>query len=293
MKTGAECLEWLRGKYGNEFAKDLQALIGHPDPGWTFPRFQVKWGTSPRQRFFRIFGQEAYGMACYRKNGQRSGEAYRALLKKRKGPEFITDMDALLERPYWTLTGFGEKWGLSKERARQIFLKLHGKPYGDVISLKKKRVEEDLKELPCQNDPRVKMAEWDKSNLLYGSAYAQMLVFDKCKELGFDVQVPCSGMNRLVINGYMVIPKQCSERHLFSPVGGLKYYRIHATVNQIKECDFMIAYVEPWDCFYVFPKKEFQRVGVYLREEDVNTYCTSRGHNYQAYREAWGQLRRE
>ena len=79
---------------------------------------------------------------------------------ERYGPDIINDLKAIKTRQYWTLTQVGEKYGFSREYARQLFKRLFGKDATIYIKQKSTARKKDVSSLRCNNDPRHKVADY-------------------------------------------------------------------------------------------------------------------------------------
>jgi len=215
---------------------------------------------------------------------------------KRYGIEFFNDLDRATQNPFFNLTDIGDKYGLTRERIRQIYKVIYGGPFNPVK--KDKRATLEIGD-PCINDPRRKVAEYKKGLQRIG-AKSELLVFKKCKKLGFDVRPRCEQITDLWVNGHIIDVKSCtlqSQPHLS------KYYHFSIRPKQFELCDFFICHIVPENSFYIIPKEKIHRrkaflngksVSIYIRDEMVksgkNLY--SKNDNYKPFKEAWNLLKR-
>lgn len=136
------------------------------------------------------------------------------------GAEILDDFELLETRPFWNLVDIGSKYGFTREYARQIYNKLYNTGY---MKLKKAKTAELEKRIVCRNDPRYKVAEYKKYNHKKG-AEAELLFYNKCKELGFVVALLCDTIIDIKVNGYYVDVKSCYSPKKPSPKMKDGYY---------------------------------------------------------------------
>ena len=210
---------------------------------------------------------------------------------KQFGEEFLDDLHALETRPFFTLTDFGNKYGLSRERIRQIYFKLSRKNFRAVRGKKSRKIREETKSLGCVNDPRYKFAEYKcgKNNVRKG-AKAEKLFYDECINRGFLVSILCDRGIDIKVNGYLIDVKSCYKSRLLP---GAKTKRMYFAFSekQRDEADFLVCYSHELGCFYIIPKKEFLSGGLSLSipiKEDGYHNCKNR---YKQYKEAWHLLK--
>jgi len=215
---------------------------------------------------------------------------YRKKAVERYGPEIIEDLESLKTLQYWNLTEVGKKYGFTREYARQLFKRLFKKDYRYYEKEKSNKRKSDIKMLSCANDPRYKVAEYN-SDTIRKSAEAELLVFNKCKGLGFNVKVPCKKVFDIIINNFNVDVKSTTKE--ISPnktLGAATYFHFGISPHQYDVCDFFICYAAPIKTFYVIPKEDiFSKTGLYVKATASKLgaqYVRGPG-KYHKYKEAW------
>lgn len=222
-------------------------------------------------------------------------EWYRKRLIDKYGAEIIDDLKALKTRQYWTLTALGEKYSFSKEYARQIFKTIFGESYGKYGKEKTAKRRADAKMLECANDPRHKVANYEPG-IRKSAAKSELLVFNKCKELGFDVEIPCDAVFDLKINNFNVDVKSTSKTTKVVPkhkqATASEYFHFGTEPSQHVQCDFYICHVIPKDIFYIIPQNAMGPSGCHIRANNVRyrTDYIPKRLDYEQYRDAWGLL---
>ena len=215
---------------------------------------------------------------------------YRRRAIAKYGPDIINNLKAIKTKQYRTLTQVGEKYGFSREYARQLFKTLFGKDFGHYEKQKSVARKKDTESLKCNNDPRHKVANYKPGNIKNG-AKAELLVFNKCKEMGFDVEVPCDMVFDLKINGFNVDVKSAGKASTFG--GKSTYFHFSTNPHQHDQCDFYVCYAMPKDIFYVIPKIAMSPTGCFIRENNIRhrvDYIPAR-IDYDQYKEAWHLLK--
>ena len=212
---------------------------------------------------------------------------------KRYGIEFFNDLDTATQNPFFNLKDIGDKYGLTRERIRQIYKAIYGTPFNQI---KREKRKDMFATDPCINDPRIKAAETKSFGVR-----SELDVFKKCESLGFDVKPNCASTADLWVNGYVVDVK--SAKKSFQPGLVSKYYHFAIKSPQLKICDFFICHITSKNTFYVIPKGKIHRrkpllngkgASIYIRDETVksgkNLY--SENDNYKPFKEAWNLLKR-
>ena len=222
---------------------------------------------------------------------------YRRRAIAKYGSDIINDLRAIKTKQYWTLTQIGEKYGFTREYARTLFKSLFGKASGHYIKQKSAKRKADFVSLNCANDPRHKVADYKDNSLQKKGAKAELLVFNKCKEMGFDVEVPCDMVFDLKINGFNVDVKSTNKAHILGKgkIGRSTYFRFATNPHQHEQCDFYACYVTPKNTFYIIPKIAMSPSGCHIRENNIryrSDYIPKR-IDYDQYKEAWHLLKED
>ena len=208
-------------------------------------------------------------------------------LKKKYGEDLINDLILIKKHASMTLTEIGDKYGFSREYARQTFKIVNGVPYTKYLKIKADKYNDSLEEIGCSEDPRHKVAEYTGGTSLKG-AKAELLCFNKCEGLGFDVSAPCNKTVDLLVNGFRVDVKSAwGTNSMGSSVA--EYYCFLASKKQQEICDFLACYAQPIDTFYIIPKLVFGCGTIYIRANNNRgrTDYTPKRKDYRPFKEAW------
>lgn len=216
-------------------------------------------------------------------------------LTERYGESFVPDVLSLATVPLKTLRDVGEKYGLSRERIRQIYQEITGTSYTTTLKAKSKQVRDDMRQIGCRYDPRQKVALRGgprKSSRLD----AQLFIFNKAKSLGYDV-TPLPGPKAAIeINGHKVL---ISAKGSASSTGFNKsktrYFHYHLYPYH-RNFDFVAVHLCRQEVTYLFPMWSLKsRSEIYIPESALLAPEGMDGMARQIapFREAWGLLERD
>jgi hypothetical protein len=208
-------------------------------------------------------------------------------LVNRYGKDIISDLKELKTNYGITLEMVGEKHGFTREYARNAFEIVVGKAYTEYLKKKRDKVKSDMASLSCCHDPRRKVAEYKKDSYHFTGAKGELVVFQKCQDLGYEVESPCGALIDLVVNGYQVEVKTATFGH-YHGSGGIYYYRFSVSQRQIDKADFIACYVIPTGLVYVIPS-EYASKAIYLRvsPDPKLDYKSIKVLTWESYKEAW------
>ncbi len=216
------------------------------------------------------------------------------------GEEIIGDLKDLVDDHHLTLIEVGNKYGISRERIRQIFELLYGFKYSVVVSKKietKKRIA--YKERIEKRNPTYKVENYKKNSYTHRGAESEKRVYDICASLNYEIKpFEESGAIDLIINGYKVEIKSAHKTCLTSP--GAKTPLFHFARRECQEiADFIICHAVPPNRFFIFPNYIFPKGGhLYLPSVKTREWFSGKSHNvkvsrtskYYDYEEAWHLL---
>ena len=208
-------------------------------------------------------------------------------LVEKYGSKIIDDFNMLGKNPAWTLITIGEKYGFTREYARQLCPTVLGDTYGNIL---KNKMVDYKKDTGCPNDPRHKFAEYERNGSnCWKSAKTEKMFFDECVRRGFDIEVLCNSKIDIKINGYLVDVKSCFSTLQPSKSNTTPYRRFKISKTQIKECDFLACYHGGEKTFFIIPRKEFPScLGLYISEVTTDYYNSK--NRYWEYKDAWNLL---
>ena len=204
-------------------------------------------------------------------------------LRKKYGIQFIKDIKALKTQQYLSLHAVGVKYGLTRERVRQIFKKIYNESYGKYET-KKAKERKESEATVCVNDPRRKVADYKKDSDVYKGALAEKLFMEQCESLGFNVEIPCGKSFDIIINGFIVDVKSCTSARKMSDKNTGEYYNFSARSHQRTKCDFFACYIVERDVFYIIPNPDkgvvFEKArSFYISKEKTDYYNSKNAHH--------------
>jgi len=213
---------------------------------------------------------------------------------KKYGDGFLCDMESLRSCET-TLAAKGNKYGLSRERMRQLYLIFFGEKYSGVAHAKViangiKRDKETIEKDKFEN--RIKRAK--KNCSIYTGIVAENLFKSKCESLGYNVKM-ISGKNiyDADVNGYPVDVKSRTESAIYAKCKTRqKYYHFNVSKKQRNLVKFFPFFLFDENSWYIFPVGALGKCNTFF----VPKYDLEYGqyHKYrdiQKYREAWHLLK--
>jgi len=163
-------------------------------------------------------------------------------LVRRFGDEVIPDFNKLVTNPYYTLQDIATKYGITRERVRQLVKEVYGYKYTHfLLKLRQQKTEDKVY---CRRHPIVRDGKRG------GSSEAE--AFRKLKDLGMDVKGSPTIKYDMVVNGYKVDVKS-TRSHRFLGKCKQAYYFYGATASQIEICDFFILHAIDANRWFIVP----------------------------------------
>lgn len=191
------------------------------------------------------------------------------------------------------------KYGFTREYARQIFEKVFGYKYTVLLNVRSNKRKEVLKSLRIEkrNPARKVIALKNQNSFIYKGALSEKKVLDICTALNYKVTpyLPDNSID-MVINGYTVDVKSAYAD--FKTKGMVtKHYRFSLSDKQ-KNADFIICHIVPLNKFFVIPTYQIKGIGIYIPEKpEMKWVCKNVPHTchnrYWEYLEAWYLLERK
>lgn len=164
-----------------------------------------------------------------------------------------------------TLDSIGKQYGVTREYIRQIFKLFHGESYSNVVKKKvefNERMRIESKTMSCIHDPRNKVASYKNHNSSqFKGAESELIVFNKCRELGMNVSPSKTTKIDLIINGWVCDVKSRGTIPKLGKHNKRAYYNCNMSEKQRELCDFIIFHVIPMNEFYIFPRDYFNERG--------------------------------
>lgn len=194
---------------------------------------------------------------------------------KKYGAEIEKDFTKLKKIPFFTLQSIADKYGITRERVRQMYTVFFNKPYTKALSEKNKKRFDTT----CRNNPKRKVAEYTAGTSHYYGAIAEKLFMCRCEKLGFNIKLLKEQVIDILVNDKLIEVKATNQN-----TG--RYYQCSTTHKQTFLCDFFAFYVFAQDCFYIIPNKnkgEIKRKGIFIPIEKTE-------HQYSQYKNNFNLL---
>ncbi len=210
------------------------------------------------------------------------------------GDGFRDDMD-LLRSGGTTLAKVGNKYGLTRERIRQVYPKFFGEKYTEVTHCRKvanKVKKEKLYEEKMRFDNRLNRAK--KNCPTYTGIVAENLFRNKCESLGYKVKM--MNGNHLYdaeVNGIPVDIKSNTESAIFVKCKSRqKYYHFNTTDKQKGAVKFFPVFLFDENSWYILPVGLLNKIKTYyIPKYDIEYAGSHKYRDIQKYREAWHLLK--
>lgn len=219
---------------------------------------------------------------------------WKADLVKKYGKDIFSDLQKADSDSFGTLQAVAEKHGITRERARQIYNQLYGKPFRQKSAPTIKELHE--KSLSCKYHPFIKCAEYKEGIVKTGAIY-EKLFWKECEKKGFAVSLYGSAEIDMVVNGYLVDVKyrRNALRYCKKETSYTSYYNYHISLVQLDKADFIACYHPTEESFFIIPvtgiKKQQNKNGktqIYISEKKSNS--RSSRNVYWEFRDAWQLL---
>jgi len=219
---------------------------------------------------------------------------------KKYGEGLVLDLQGLIDGNNQTLSSIGTKYGITRERIRQMFELLHGFKYTVAVranSEKKKRIRVERR--LAKRDPRYKVENFREGSNIYHGAESEKKVFDICAALGYEIKPYPTKTIDIVINGYKVDIKSAHCTTMTHPSGKTPLYHFHLLESQ-RIADFVICHASPINKFFVIPINEYPKCNhLYIPHTKTMEWKAGRyglckqkrESKYYNYLEAWHLLK--
>lgn len=208
------------------------------------------------------------------------------------GIEFIKDLKSLKYKQFWNLTYMGDKYNLSKERIRQIFKMVYKEPFRKYQVRKTKDLLNEINSMGGTCDPRNKMKDCN-TNVGKGTT-GEIIVLNKCIEIGLDVSGAKDKSVDLIINGNEVDVKICYKMFKPSKENISEYYRFRLSKLEREKNKFVVCLCALEKKYYIIPIKDIKTKGenIFIPKKDKflrknNKYPINK---YKLYENAWHLL---
>lgn len=217
-------------------------------------------------------------------------------LMESKGVEVFNDFDFITHHPAHNLTTMAEKYGITRERMRQIYTKATGLRGNAVSSAKSKRIMRDIREMTCAQDPRHYIAMSPKDSHVYEGAIRELRFMEEAQRRGFSITPACDRSTDFVVNGWNLEVKgtKAAYKGKRNRVG---YYRFAGTHKEYRTLDFVAAYHPTEMCWFIIPKRDISKskhrfqifISQYKTDYSFHGGKVSK-NRYWEHRDAWHLL---
>lgn len=227
-------------------------------------------------------------------------KTFKTTLTEKYGNEILVDFNNLLNQDNKSLADIADKYGFTRERARQLFEKIHKFHYTVIKKqrsanrLEKRQKDQQLRKNPCDKILRFKEGD----NNQFKGALAEKRVFDICAALSYDIRPFTKGQQiDLIINGYHVDIKSSYTPTITSPRRTSKQFHFSISEYQRTNCDFIICYAVLINSFFIIPINEYPNAdSLYIPEKPQSSWICNgmnkhRKSKWYDYLEAWHLLK--
>jgi hypothetical protein len=206
------------------------------------------------------------------------------------GSAFLEDMNTLRQGDT-TLVCVGNKYGLSRERVRQLYQSFFNEAYTFVAKEKKSanhkiRIQKHIEYNKFEN----RLNRSKKHCSCYTGIIAEHLFNEKCKVFGYVVEMH-TGLFDATVNGIPVDVKSRSRARHSANKGTQLYYNFHSRLKQRRAINFVACYLIDEDSWYIVPSSQFTGNTFYIPKYDLDHGTYHKYRDIQKYREAWHLLK--
>ena len=213
-------------------------------------------------------------------------------LKEKYGRSVFNDLDKLSKDFNLTLNWLGEKYGFTREYARQIFFRYYGYKYSRKVFKRVDRHKKEKERIRKQDfhlyyDPKYKVRRFKRESQVLRGAMVELKAKEICKHYKYKITITPEKSIRLIdliVNDLFCEVKSSSKA--FNPSNGnsYMYFNCRFTPKQKEKADFLFWYIIPTDTFYIIPSSAFPMgLTLYVPEIEIP-------HRYSEFRNAWHLL---
>lgn len=171
------------------------------------------------------------------------------------GREFLDDLEKCRTNPFWCLSDVARKYGISRERVRQLHKRIYKEPYNPR---RRSLTKEKNTDLSCSNDPRNKVNSFPSGSQQEQGAQAEKEFLRRCEAKGLSVEIPCDSSVDLIVNGKLVDVKTSNRAKKALPGNKICYLHYGMKGRQINKADFFACYHPIEDSFFIVPNIEWK-----------------------------------
>ncbi len=206
------------------------------------------------------------------------------------GKDFLNDMNSLKDVNI-TLEMIGDKYNVSRELIRQLYPKIYGIPYTEIVKdNKEERSIKILTERKAKLHIESKIKRYKKDGNCYKGIVGEYIFYKKCLELKFNISPRCFGKHiyDADVNGFKVEIKSVTKTAPKPHKQNQEYYHLSPKKKQIEVCDFFAIYISCENFWYILPKHIVKSEGLFIPKYEQ--YGNGKYQELQQYREAWHLL---
>ena len=215
-------------------------------------------------------------------------------LKEKYGRGIFSDLERLSKDFNLTLNWLGNKYGFTREYARQVFFRYYGYKYSrkvhEGIRIKAKEQEKQkLQNFYVLYDPVKRIRNIKKSGPCYKGLIVEVEAKKICERLGYKIIIdPQKSLREidLIVNNYFCEIKSSYVSYQYYKNTPTRYFRCRLSEKQKETAHFLIWYIAPQDEFYIMPSHAYFKYcnTLFLPEGASN-------NKFSEYKNAWHLLR--
>jgi len=210
---------------------------------------------------------------------------------KLKYPTLAEDFEKMKTDKSITLQQLGDKYGITRERIRQIWERYFGYHYTVIVKKhQQENKEQRFREIQLRKDPNYKVVNY-KDGLKKKGAFAEKKVLDICNSLNYIVKPYVDDQSiDLIINDCLVDVKSAYKAYRSNGSSKTKNYHFHILKSQ-RKAEFVICYAEPLNKFFIIPSSAFPKSDyIFIPEKPIMEWISSHGAKQKRYARYWEYL---
>ena len=213
-------------------------------------------------------------------------------LKEKYGRRIFNDLENLSKDFNLTLTWLGDKYGFTREYARQIFFRYYGFEYSKKVRNRVSRRKKEKERIRKQDfhlyyDPKYKVRRLKRGSKVLRGAIAELKAKEICKYYKYKITITPEKSIRLIdliVNDLFCEVKSTLKSYKTSNISNNAYFVCNFKPKQKEKADFLFWYIYSINTFYVIPSLAFPKgQSLYIPETGIP-------HRYSEYKEAWHLL---
>jgi hypothetical protein len=212
-------------------------------------------------------------------------------IMEKYGSKFLEDIESL-RGGCLTLKKIGDIYGITRERIRQIYVRIYDEPYTVIVEKKKeynKKAEEEYRLFRLHIERKLKRCK--QSGNIFKATISEYTFYKKCLSLGYDVSMRTFGHHVYDsdVNGYKIEIKTSTHPKIYYKNSKQEYYHANIRKEQTDIIDFLAFYISDDDFWYIVPRSVLSGSEGFFAPK-YGEIGRGRYQEIQKYREAWHLL---